>query len=406
MTLAMRGNNANRRICVKFVRVFQQHLTVDFLAIECLFELFRGPVEVLSMLREDFFTHGVHLLRGSRSSAMVMLLAASCIAGDGTPVRENQARVLKFVLEQSPDLFLKVRHSLPTLESDPFTANIHFSDRVAGGVAGEVSALDLRDMNDDYLHDYRAAADPLVALFQYYLATLELMSAVVYDRYWPGSQHLMEQSFDLACGYNDLLFLIKHELCPWILRAQACNLMAVLYVDRAPFLAVEPFNSIRTWTKLHESVADEKYKKSEPYNFLPENLRPPTGFRELKEHCLTQVCVACQNIFCFCIAWYRRHVLTPYTPVSRSSTSAATSTWMKPARPSSLRSVCEEVGLVCTFPLNYICRFDMCGVYLSAGPTLRCAESRSLAHVSFHRCYVHIGNMDHSRYRPCEAHTK
>ena len=188
-----------------------------------------------------------------------------------------------------------MRHSLPTLESDPFTANIHFSDRIPGGVSGEVSALDLRDMNDDLLHDYRAAADPLVALFQYYLASLELMCAVVHDRYWDASQHLMEHSFDLACGYNDMLFLIKHEMCPWILRAQACNVMTALYVDRAPFLEVATVNSIRTWTKLHESVADEKLRKDEPYNFLPENLRPPQGFRELKQHCLEQL-DKCSNV--------------------------------------------------------------------------------------------------------------
>jgi len=295
MTLAMRGNNANRRICVQFVRTFQRHLTVDFLAVECLFELFRGPKEVLAMLREDFFTSGVRMLRQRRSSAMLMLFSACCVAGDGQAVRENQARVLKFFFEQAPDLLLKVRHSLPTLESDPFTANIHFSDRIPGGASGEVSALDLRDMNDDVLHDYRAATDPLVALFQYYLASLELLCAVVHDRYWPASQHMMEHSFELACGYNDLLFLVKHEMCPWILRCHACNAMTALYVDRAPFLQVETVNSIRTWSKLHESVADEKLRKDEPYNFLPDNLRPPSGFRELKEHCLTQL-DKCSNI--------------------------------------------------------------------------------------------------------------
>jgi hypothetical protein len=36
MTACMRDNNANRRICVQFVSIFQQHLTVDFLAVECL----------------------------------------------------------------------------------------------------------------------------------------------------------------------------------------------------------------------------------------------------------------------------------------------------------------------------------------------------------------------------------
>jgi hypothetical protein len=34
---------------------------------------------------------------------------------DGRAVRENQARVLKFFFHQSPDLLLKVRHTLPTL---------------------------------------------------------------------------------------------------------------------------------------------------------------------------------------------------------------------------------------------------------------------------------------------------
>jgi len=117
MTLAMRGNNANRRICVQFVRTFQKHLTVDFLAVECLFELFRGPAEVLAMLREDFFTNGVRMLRQRRSSAMLMLFSACCVAGDGRAVRENQARVLKFFFHQSPDLLLKVRHTLPTLRT-------------------------------------------------------------------------------------------------------------------------------------------------------------------------------------------------------------------------------------------------------------------------------------------------
>ena len=55
-------------------------LQVDFLAIECLFELMRGPPEVISMLREDFFTHAVALLRQARTPAMMMLLSASCIA--------------------------------------------------------------------------------------------------------------------------------------------------------------------------------------------------------------------------------------------------------------------------------------------------------------------------------------
>jgi hypothetical protein len=291
---AMRDNHANRHICVQFVRTFQQHLTADFLAVECLFELFRGPPDILCMLREDFFTNGIKLLRATRSPAMVMLLSSCCVAGDGSAVRENQARVLKLVFEQQPDLFCKVRHSLPTLESDPFTANIHFSDRL-GGVTDEVSALDLRDINDDLLHDYRAAGDELVALFQYYLATLELMCAVAHDRYWPASEHLMLNSFNLACGYNDLLFLIKHEMCPWILRAHACNLMTALYVDRAPFLELDPTNQVRTWTKLHESVADEHVRQQQPYAFLPEKLRPPEGFRELKEHCLTQL-DKCSNV--------------------------------------------------------------------------------------------------------------
>ena len=295
MTAVMRNNNANRRVCVQFVRTFQQHLQVDFLAIECLFELFRGPVQVLSMLREDFFSHGVRLLKRSRSPAMLMLLSASCISGDGRAVRENQARVLKFFFEQAPELVPRVRHSLPTLESDPFSANIHFADRLPGGPQGEIAALELRDVNDDVLHDYRAAADEHVALFQYYLAVLELMCAVVYERNWPASLHLMEHSFDLACGYNDLLFLIKHEMCPWILRAHACNLMTALYVDRMPFLPVDTFSSVRTWSKLHESVADEKLKDPTPYSSLPAKVRPPHGFRELKEQCLTHL-DKCSNV--------------------------------------------------------------------------------------------------------------
>ena len=270
-------------------------LQVDFLAIECLFELMRGPPEVISMLREDFFTHAVALLRQARTPAMMMLLSASCIAGDGRPVRENQARVLKFVFEQHPELLCKVRHSLPTLESEPFTANLLVSDRVPGGVVGEVSALDMRDIHDDLLHDYRAAADAHVALFQYYLATLELMSSVVHTRFWPAAKHLMECAHDLACGYNDLLFLIKHEMAPWTLRSLACNLMTALYVDREPFLEVDTLHNVRTWTKLHESVVEEPLNHPDAFAFLPDKLKPPSGFRELKQHCLTHL-EKCGNV--------------------------------------------------------------------------------------------------------------
>lgn len=127
-------------------------------------------------LRDDFFQHCVRLLRERRSPNIVKIVAACCKDGEGNAVRQNQVscagcvfarlqcqtlmssvwgnqdRVLSFVFEGAPELIPAVRHSLPTLQSDPFTANIHISDRMLSSYDRfEVPALDLTSTRDDIL---------------------------------------------------------------------------------------------------------------------------------------------------------------------------------------------------------------------------------------------------------------
>lgn len=100
---------------------------------------------------------------------------------------------------------------------------------------------------------------------------------------------------EIACAYNDLLFLIKHEAMPSVLRAQAAALMQTLYVDRFPHIKVAPLTLTRVWTRLHEGVPDEKLKQQDPFGALPKEARPPASMREMKEVLLMQL-DRCSNV--------------------------------------------------------------------------------------------------------------
>ncbi|KAJ1494203.1 hypothetical protein T484DRAFT_1766381, partial [Baffinella frigidus] len=229
----------------------------DFGTYDCFMELFKAPAALLQGLRDELFAHIVGLLKRERRPDLIRMLARLCTDSGGGPVRANQDRVLKFVFEQAPQLLCQVRHSLPTLVKDAFTADMHVCDRITK--RPEVSALRLQEDFGDRITTAESF-DEEVKLFQYYLSTMELMIAAVKGRNWRTSAHFMEQAVELACAYNDLLFLIKHERMPYELRALACEFMGALYVDRAPFTEVEAMPLVRVWSKLYETVLDEPMK--------------------------------------------------------------------------------------------------------------------------------------------------
>ena len=224
---ACASNLVNKRDMMReFLPSVQGYLSKDLRSYAMILKICSDHSQLLNALDDGIFREQITLLKESRSADTLKVMIDTCHS-DGEPVRKNQVRWTKLLLQDAPDLIPRM----------------NLSD-------GNVS------LRDGFLSEH--GEGEMVAL-EYQLRMLELLSVLAQGRNADAIKEIESLGEEKGLSYAKLLVLMHTKSVPFSLRSLACQLLRVVYVDREPHQKIGQPPKARIWTGLHGHIgtADE-----------------------------------------------------------------------------------------------------------------------------------------------------